>query len=128
MSAKRTPSSALSPARRVGIVDANHYVFVVVDGRSSGYSRGVTLTELAQILKDLGCTTAYNLDGGGSSAMYFNGELVNNPLGRGKERGLSDICTSAPETRLLTWEAAEERSLGRQSALGGALLRPQSRQ
>jgi exopolysaccharide biosynthesis protein len=42
-------------------------------------------------LKDLGCTTAYNLDGGGSSAMYFNGELVNNPLGRGKERGVSDI-------------------------------------
>jgi exopolysaccharide biosynthesis protein len=79
------------PRTAVGIVDANHYVFVVVDGRSSGYSRGVTLTELAQILKDLGCTTAYNLDGGGSSAMYFNGELVNNPLGRGKERGLSDI-------------------------------------
>ena len=79
------------PRTAVGIVDANHYVFVVVDGRSSGYSRGVTLTELAQILKDLGCTTAYNLDGGGSSAMYFNGALVNNPLGRDKERGVSDI-------------------------------------
>ena len=69
----------------------NHFVFVVVDGRSSGYSRGATLTELARILKDLGCTTAYNLDGGGSSAMYFNGALVNNPLGRDKERGVSDI-------------------------------------
>jgi exopolysaccharide biosynthesis protein len=79
------------PRTAVGVVDANHFVFVVVDGRSSGYSRGVALSELAQILKDLGCTTAYNLDGGGSSAMYFNGELVNNPLGKGKERGVSDI-------------------------------------
>ena len=56
-----------------------------------GYSVGVTLSEFAQIFKDLGCTTAYNLDGGGSSAMYFMGELVNNPLGEGRERGISDI-------------------------------------
>lgn len=79
------------PRTAVGIVDTNHFVFVVVDGRDSGYSRGVTLSELAQILKDLGCTTAYNLDGGGSSAMYFMGELINNPLGQGRERGISDI-------------------------------------
>jgi exopolysaccharide biosynthesis protein len=79
------------PRTGVGIVDANHFVFIVVDGRSEGYSRGVTLTEFAQVFKDLGCTTAYNLDGGGSSAMYFNGRLVNNPLGKEKERGISDI-------------------------------------
>ncbi len=42
-------------------------------------------------MQGLGATTAYNLDGGGSSTMYFNGELVNNPLGKGKERGTSDI-------------------------------------
>jgi exopolysaccharide biosynthesis protein len=66
-------------------------VFIVVDGRSPGYSRGVALSEFAQIFKDLGCTIAYNLDGGGSSAMYFMGDLVNNPLGRGRERGISDI-------------------------------------
>lgn len=79
------------PRTGIGIVDDNHFVFVVVDGRSSGYSRGVTMTEFAQIFADLGATTAYNLDGGGSSAMYFNGDLVNNPLGRDKERGTSDI-------------------------------------
>jgi exopolysaccharide biosynthesis protein len=79
------------PRTAIGIVDTNHFVFVVVDGRDSGYSRGVTLSELAQILNDLGCTTAYNLDGGGSSAMYFMGKLMNNPLGEGKERGISDI-------------------------------------
>jgi exopolysaccharide biosynthesis protein len=39
----------------------------------------------------LGVSTAYNLDGGGSSTMYFDGALVNDPLGRDAERGTSDI-------------------------------------
>ena len=73
------------------MIDANHLVFVVVDGRSPGYSAGVTMTGLAEIMQGLGATTAYNLDGGGSSTMYFNGELVNDPLGKGQERGTSDI-------------------------------------
>lgn len=80
-----------NPRTGIGIIDANHFVFVVVDGRSPGYSRGVTLTEYAQIFKDLGCATAYNLDGGGSSTMYFMGRVVNNPLGKNQERGTSDI-------------------------------------
>ena len=79
------------PRTALGVVAPNHFVFVVVDGRSTGYSRGVTLPELAQIFVDLGATEAYNLDGGGSSTMVFDGELVNNPLGKGKERGTSDI-------------------------------------
>ena len=80
-----------NPRTGIGLIDANHFVFVVVDGRSSGYSRGVTMTEFAQIFKDLGATVAYNLDGGGSSTMYFHGELVNNPQGRRDERAISDI-------------------------------------
>lgn len=56
-------------------------MFVVVDGRSAGYSRGVTMTEFAEIFQGLGAKVAYNLDGGGSSTMYFNGELVNRPQG-----------------------------------------------
>jgi len=79
------------PRTAVGVIDDNHLVFVVVDGRSTGYSKGVTLPELADIMTGLGATTAYNLDGGGSSTMYFNGELVNNPLGKNEERGTSDI-------------------------------------
>ncbi|MFI7542031.1 phosphodiester glycosidase family protein [Actinoplanes sp. NPDC049599] len=79
------------PRTGVGLVAANHLLFVVVDGRSAGYSRGVTMSELAQIFVDRGADLAYNLDGGGSSAMIFNGGLVNNPLGRGEERGTSDI-------------------------------------
>jgi exopolysaccharide biosynthesis protein len=79
------------PRTGIGIIDENHFVFIVVDGRSSGYSRGATLTEFAQIFKDLGCTDAYNLDGGGSSTMYFMGRVVNNPQGKHQERGVSDI-------------------------------------
>lgn len=79
------------PRTGLGMIAANHFVFVVVDGRSPGYSRGVTLTEFAEIFAGLGCSVAYNLDGGGSSTMYFNGQLVNNPLGRGRERATSDI-------------------------------------
>ncbi len=65
-------------------------MFVVVDGRQDGHSRGVTMGELAQIMIDLGATTAYNLDGGGSSTMYYDGEVVNSPS-NGGERGTSDI-------------------------------------
>ncbi|PSL38143.1 exopolysaccharide biosynthesis protein [Labedella gwakjiensis] len=79
------------PRTAVGVIDDNHLVFVVVDGRSPGYSKGVDLTELAEIMQGLGATTAYNTDGGGSSTMYFNGSLVNDPLGTGEERGTSDI-------------------------------------
>jgi exopolysaccharide biosynthesis protein len=78
------------PRTAVGVIDENHLVFVVVDGRQSGYSEGVTLTELADIMIDLGATTAYNLDGGGSSTMYFNGEVINSPS-NGGERATSDI-------------------------------------
>jgi len=79
------------PRTAIGVIDDNHLVFVVVAGRSPGYSAGVTLTGLAEIMQGLGATTAYNLDGGGSSTMYFDGSLVNNPLGTGTERGTSDI-------------------------------------
>lgn len=81
----------LQPRTAVGVMAPNQLLFVVVDGRSTGYSTGVTLPELAQIMLDLGATAAYNIDGGGSSTMYFNGSLVNKPLGRNQERGTSDI-------------------------------------
>nr|WP_258168848.1 phosphodiester glycosidase family protein [Paenibacillus sp. AR247] len=66
-------------------------MFVVVDGRQQNYSRGMTLNEFANLFEDLGATEAYNLDGGGSSTMYFMGRVVNSPGGKGQERGVSDI-------------------------------------
>ena len=80
-----------NPRTAVGVIGTNHLVFVAVDGRSPGYSEGVTLTELGELMKGLGAQTAYNLDGGGSTTMVFDGQVVNDPLGKGTERGTSDI-------------------------------------
>ena len=79
------------PRTGIGMIEANHFVIVVVDGRSNGYSRGMTVPEFADLFVSLGAQVAYNLDGGGSSAMVFDSSLVNNPLGKGSERGTSDI-------------------------------------
>lgn len=84
---------ASNPRTAIAIVDEGHYLFVVSDGRTSE-SEGLSLYELATFLKTLGATTAYNLDGGGSSTMVFNGNLINNPTTSGnktKERSVSDI-------------------------------------
>jgi exopolysaccharide biosynthesis protein len=85
------PIQGSQPRTGIGIIGQNHFVFVVVDGRDEGYSKGVTLTEFAQIFQGLGCTTAYNLDGGGSSTLCYQGEIMNQPAGRGNERAISDI-------------------------------------
>ena len=83
---------ASNPRTAIGMIDENHYIFVVSDGRSDE-SEGLSLYELAEFMQSKGAETAYNLDGGGSSTMYFNGEIVNNPTGgRGEnERKVSDI-------------------------------------
>ena len=86
-------SMASNPRTAIGKIDDNHYVFVVSDGRTDE-SAGLSLCELATFMKELGCDILYNLDGGGSSTMYFNEEVVNNPTtsGRGiSERSVSDI-------------------------------------
>ena len=82
-----------NPRTAIGIVDELHYIVLVSDGRTSE-SEGLSLYEVAQIMSNYDCITAYNLDGGGSSTMYFNGAIVNNPTTNGKqikERAVSDI-------------------------------------
>lgn len=82
-----------NPRTAIGMLGENHYVFVVSDGRTSD-SQGLSLYELAEFMQSLGVTTAYNLDGGGSSTLYFNGQVVNQPTTNGKkiqERSVSDI-------------------------------------
>ena len=84
---------ASNPRTAIGIIDECHYIFAVSDGRTSE-SEGLSLYELAQVMQQLGAKTAYNLDGGGSSTMYFNGSVVNNPTTNGRtisERSVSDI-------------------------------------
>ncbi len=82
-----------NPRTAIGIIDDLHYVFVVSDGRTDD-NEGLTLMELAEYMQGLGVKTAYNLDGGGSSAMVFEGSVVNEPTTSGrsiKERSVSDI-------------------------------------
>ena len=82
-----------NPRTAIGIIDSLHYVFVVADGRTTE-SQGLSLYQLAQFMQSLGVQTAYNLDGGGSSTMVFNGEIINNPTTNGNtitERKVSDI-------------------------------------
>lgn len=82
-----------NPRTAVGIYSALHYAFVVSDGRTEE-SEGLSLHQLAEVMQDLGVVTAYNLDGGGSATMYFNGEIINKPTANGEdieERKVSDI-------------------------------------
>lgn len=82
-----------NPRTAIGMISPLHYVMVVSDGRTTE-SPGLTLYELACFMKEIGVVTAYNLDGGGSSTMYYDGSVVNNPTTNGKkisEREVSDI-------------------------------------
>ncbi|MEZ4761958.1 MAG: phosphodiester glycosidase family protein [Calditrichia bacterium] len=57
------------PRTAVGFTADNRVIMLVADGRSSTWSNGVSLPELANIMIELGCVEAMNLDGGGSSQM-----------------------------------------------------------
>lgn len=69
------------PRAGFGMIAPNHFVFIVADGRAKGYSRGVGMIEFAELFASRGATVAYNLDGGGSATMYFNGKVINRPDG-----------------------------------------------
>lgn len=79
-----------NPRSAVGYYEPGHYCFVVVDGRQAGYSVGLLIPELAQLFQELGCTSAYNLDGGGSAVMTFLHEKYSRQS-NGADRQLSDI-------------------------------------
>lgn len=89
-------ATASNPRTAIGIKSDGSYLFVVSDGRTDE-SEGLSLLELAQFMKEQGAVTAYNLDGGGSSTMVFNGTIINTPTGggigngSGSERKVSDI-------------------------------------
>jgi len=81
-----------NPRTAIGIISPLRYIIIVSDGRTNA-STGLTLYQLAEIFEELGCETAYNLDGGGSATMWFNGEVINIPTDGSKlgERKVSDI-------------------------------------
>ncbi|MDO4543302.1 MAG: phosphodiester glycosidase family protein [Clostridia bacterium] len=76
-----------NPRTVVGYYEPGHYAFIVVEGkRDGGDSEGYSLVELSQLCYDLGLKVAYNLDGGGSAAMWYN-----NVTFAHDSRGTSDI-------------------------------------
>lgn len=85
-----TRDTVREPRTAIGQVGPLHYIVIVADGRREGYSLGMTLPDLRRLMVEYGAQTAMNLDGGGSTGLYFAGELINRPSGK-RERGLSDI-------------------------------------
>jgi hypothetical protein len=83
-------TSALHPRTAVGITgDGRYLLLLVVDGRQPGFSLGVNLAELAQLLAGLGASEAINLDGGGTSTLAVQGpdgraQVLNRPIHRGQ--------------------------------------------
>ena len=73
-----------NPRTSIGYYESGHYVIITVDGRSEA-STGLKMHELAEIYESLGCKVAYNLDGGKSSVMTFNGKIFNVPYQGGRK-------------------------------------------
>jgi hypothetical protein len=85
----------------IGLLPNGHWLFVVVD--KTNYFEGMTMNELLDLMCELGCTHALNLDGGGSSTMVFNGMIANDPRGDDDEgvgktvRRVSDAIVVIPK-------------------------------
>ncbi len=71
-----------NPRTAIGYTKENNLIMVTADGRE-GSSVGLTLYELASLMKEFGCINAMNLDGGGSTVMYIQGKIVNKPAIQG---------------------------------------------
>lgn len=78
------------PRTAIGYTKDNHLIILVCEGRSET-AVGLTLNQEAQILKDLGCVEALNLDGGGSSCMLINGKETNTPSSKGIQRQVPSV-------------------------------------
>ena len=85
----------LEPRTGIGQKGPLHYVAIVVDGRRDGYSTGASIPQLQRLFLEEGVEFAFNLDGGGSTTLYFLGEVINMPSG-GKQRSVSDVLMFMP--------------------------------
>lgn len=74
------------PRTCMGYTKDGRLIVMVIQGRYKGIAEGADLKEEAQLLKDIGCEEALNLDGGGSSCMLINGKETIKPSEKGEER------------------------------------------
>ena len=77
-----------NPRSVMGYFAPGHFCFVLVEGRQTN-QKGLALVPLSNFMHEMGCVAAYNLDGGQSAMLWFNGRLINNPYNGG--RALTDI-------------------------------------
>ena len=81
--------------------DSTKVYFVVVDGRQSNLSVGMSLDELANFMLSMGAYNAVNLDGGGSSTMVIHNQVVNSPSDPGGERSVANALFAVREMEVL---------------------------
>ncbi|MCW2613761.1 MAG: copper amine oxidase-like protein, partial [Frankiales bacterium] len=126
-----------APRTAVGYTREGQLLIVVVDGRQSGYSVGMTMRELADLMLGLGAVQAINLDGGGSSVMVVNGLLASRPSEAergvsnalvvlpGGDAGQGDLVGAPAAAAVRTWAGAAAGALSA-SAYGRAATDPAS--
>lgn len=85
-----TRTGVLEPRTGIGQMGPLHYIVIIVDGRREGYSKGMSLPTFQNLFLRFGVQTAFNLDGGGSTTLYFNGDVLNRPA-QNAQRKVSDI-------------------------------------
>ncbi len=79
------------PRTAVGFTaHADTLYWMTIDGRQEGYSAGMSLFELAEFMRGLGCTEAINLDGGGSTTLVVASRVVNRPSDKTGERPVAN--------------------------------------
>ncbi len=96
------PDEPLHPRTAIGVDEAGQVLWlVVVDGRQPKVSEGMTVHELANLMQELGCWDAANLDGGGSSVMGLADaegylQVINRPSGRSPQHPLGGALRPIP--------------------------------
>lgn len=84
------------PRTAIGQKKDGTFIFVVIDGRRKGWSQGATFKDLQKILLQNGAWIAANLDGGGSSSIFYNGKLQNKPSDITGERRIATSIVIYP--------------------------------
>jgi hypothetical protein len=92
-------SETRHPRTAIGMLSDGRVILLTVDGRQPGYSEGMTLRELTDLLRALGATDAINMDGGGSTTLVIRGEVVNRPSDAAGERPVANmLLVLGPQT------------------------------
>jgi hypothetical protein len=91
---RKFPGKAINdkhPRTCIGYTKDGRIIMMAIEGRFQNIAEGATLIQEAQLLKDLGCVEALNLDGGGSSCMLINGIQTIKPSSKGEQRSVPAV-------------------------------------